>query len=60
MAKLIYSMIQSLDGYTEDERGDFSWGRYKTMVFWETAHTLPDKLPFFLEYARLWQAANSR
>ncbi len=26
MARLIYSMIQSLDGYTEDERGDFGWG----------------------------------
>jgi dihydrofolate reductase len=26
MAKLIYSMIQSLDGYTEDAHGDFSWG----------------------------------
>ena len=26
MGKLIYGMIQSLDGYTEDERGRFSWG----------------------------------
>ena len=26
MAKLIYSMITSLDGYTEDEHGDFGWG----------------------------------
>jgi dihydrofolate reductase len=26
MARLIYSMIQSLDGYTEDEHGDFGWG----------------------------------
>lgn len=26
MAKLIYSMLQSLDGYVEDEKGDFSWG----------------------------------
>jgi dihydrofolate reductase len=26
MAKLIYSMIMSLDGYTEDEHGDFGWG----------------------------------
>ena len=25
MAKLIYSMLMSLDGYTEDERGDFGW-----------------------------------
>jgi dihydrofolate reductase len=26
MAKLIYGMIMSLDGYTEDERGAFGWG----------------------------------
>jgi dihydrofolate reductase len=26
MDRLIYSMIQSLDGYTEDAQGDFSWG----------------------------------
>ena len=26
MAKLIYSMFTSLDGYTEDEQGDFGWG----------------------------------
>jgi hypothetical protein len=26
MAKLIYSMVMSLDGYTEDEHGRFGWG----------------------------------
>ncbi|MEO6062544.1 MAG: dihydrofolate reductase family protein [Thermoflexales bacterium] len=26
MAKLIYLMFTSLDGYTEDARGDFGWG----------------------------------
>ena len=26
MARLIYSMLMSLDGYTEDEHGDFGWG----------------------------------
>ncbi|HMH15446.1 MAG TPA: dihydrofolate reductase family protein [Edaphobacter sp.] len=26
MAKLIYSMVLSLDGYTEDEHGRFGWG----------------------------------
>ena len=26
MAKLIYSMLTSLDGYTEDEHGQFGWG----------------------------------
>ncbi|TAK14159.1 MAG: deaminase [Anaerolineae bacterium] len=83
MAKLIYSMILSLDGYTEDAHGDFDWGKpddeglhayinelassvgtylcgrrmYETMVFWETAHTLPDLPPVMLDWARLWQAA---
>ena len=26
LAKLIYSMMMSLDGYTEDEYGRFGWG----------------------------------
>jgi hypothetical protein len=26
VAKLIYSLFMSLDGYTEDERGGFGWG----------------------------------
>ena len=68
MGKLIYSMLTSLDGYTEDERGRFGWatpdeevhaaitalasslgtylyGRrmYDTMVYWETAHAVPDQ-----------------
>jgi dihydrofolate reductase len=31
---------------------------YETMVYWETAHTVPDQPPFILEYARIWQAAD--
>jgi hypothetical protein len=84
MAKLIYSMITSLDGYAEAADGDlgtgpaedeevfrfigdafrhvgtFLYGRrmYETMVFWETAHTLPELPPHMLEYARDWQAAD--
>jgi dihydrofolate reductase len=84
MAKLIYSMLTSLDGYTEDEHGRFGWGApedeavhsyinelgssfgtylygrrmYETMVFWETAHTLPDQPRFVLDFARQWQAAD--
>ena len=82
MAKLIYSMITSLDGYAEAAEGDlgpgaevpevhtfigdrfrsvrtYLYGRrmYDTMVFWETAHTLPDLPPHILQYARDWQAA---
>jgi dihydrofolate reductase len=83
MARLIYGMITSLDGYTEDARGDFSWGApedeelhtainvlassvgtylygrkmYETMVYWETAHTLPDLPQVMRDWARQWQAA---
>ncbi|GAB2796863.1 dihydrofolate reductase family protein [Rhabdobacter roseus] len=82
-AKLIYLMLTSLDGYTEDERGQFGWatpdddevhtyvnelgasistylyGRkmYETMVYWETAHQVPNQPKLVLEWARQWQAA---
>jgi dihydrofolate reductase len=78
MGKLIYSMLMSLDGYVEDERGRFGWGApedeevhsyinqlassagtylygrrmYETMVYWETAHTVPNQPQFVLEWAR--------
>ncbi|SDD55090.1 dihydrofolate reductase family protein [Auraticoccus monumenti] len=37
----------------------YLYGRrmYETMLFWETAHTLPDAPPHILEFARDWQAA---
>ena len=83
MAKLIYGMLMSLDGYVEDAHGRFGWsapedeavhsyinelassvgtylyGRrmYETMVYWETAHTIPDQPQFVLDWARQWQAA---
>jgi dihydrofolate reductase len=82
MAKLIYSMLTSLDGYTEDEHGKFGWGvpddeevhsyinelassvgtylygrrMYETMVYWETALTIPNQPQFVLDWARQWQA----
>ncbi|XVQ15535.1 dihydrofolate reductase family protein [Spirillospora sp. CA-255316] len=31
---------------------------YETMVYWETAHTVPDQPPFLLEFARIWQATD--
>ncbi len=83
MAKLIYMMNTSLDGYTEDEQGGFGWtapqdeevhtwifahvssfrtclyGRrlYETMLYWETAHTVPDQPQFALDFAKQWQGA---
>ena len=84
MGKLIYSMLISRDGYTEDDHGRFGWGApedeevhsyitalassvgtylygrrmYETMVYWETAHTIPDQPQFVLEWARQWRAAD--
>jgi dihydrofolate reductase len=83
MAKLIYSMITSLDGYAVAAEGDLGFGgdddpevhtfidevfrpvgtylygrrMYETMVFWETAHALPDAPPHIVQFARDWQAA---
>lgn len=83
MAKLIYGMIVSLDGYVEDAQGRFDWGApddealhayinelaapvgtylygrkmYEVMLYWETAHTLPDQPAVELAWARQWQAA---
>ncbi|WP_263415803.1 dihydrofolate reductase family protein [Terriglobus albidus] len=83
MAKLIYMMNISLDGYIEDEHGSFDWGApqdeevhtwifkhvssfrtclygrkvYEMMLYWETAHTIPDQPQFVLDFARQWQAA---
>src|SRR6266496_3913078 len=83
MAKLIYSVLGSLDGYFEDADGRFDWaapdedvhafvndlerpigtylyGRrmYETMVYWETAHTLPDQTPVIRDFAEIWRAAD--
>jgi len=83
VAKLLYGMLTSLDGYTEDGHGEFRWGApedeevhsyinelaspvgtylygrrmYEIMVYWETAHTVPDQPQFVLDWARQWQAA---
>ena len=82
MAKLIYSVITSLDGYVADEAGNFDWaapdeavhtfvnelersvgtylyGRrmYDTMVYWETANTVPNQPAFERDFTDIWQAA---
>jgi hypothetical protein len=83
MRRVIYGMITSLDGYTEDAQGDFSWGvpddeelharinvlassvstyrygrrMYETMVYWETAHTIPNQPQVERDWTRQWQSA---
>ena len=83
MAKLIYSSIESLDGYIEDADGKFDWaapdeevhrfvndlsrpvgtfllGRrmYETLVYWETAHTVPGLSSVEQDFAEIWRAAD--
>ena len=40
--------------------GTYLYGRrlYEVMVFWETAHTLPDQSRVIADYAEIWQAAD--
>jgi dihydrofolate reductase len=40
--------------------GTYLYGRrmYEVMVYWETAHTLPDQPPFVQDFAEIWQAAD--
>jgi len=40
--------------------GTHLYGRrmYEVMVFWETAHTLPDEPLLIKDYAEIWQAAD--
>ena len=40
--------------------GTYLYGRrmYETMVYWETAHTLPDQPPYIQDYGQIWQAAD--
>jgi dihydrofolate reductase len=40
--------------------GTYLYGRrmYEVMVYWETAHTLPDQPQFTRDFAEIWQAAD--
>jgi dihydrofolate reductase len=40
--------------------GTYLYGRrmYETMVYWETAHTLPGQEPVVEDFAEIWQAAD--
>ena len=41
--------------------GTHLYGRrlYEVMIGWETMHTLPDQTPVMLDFAAIWQAADS-
>jgi dihydrofolate reductase len=42
--------------------GTYLLGRrmYEVMVYWKTAHTVPDEPPVMRDFAAIWQAADSR
>ena len=44
----------------ERQVGTYLYGRrmYEVMVYWETAHTLPDRPQVEQDYAQIWQAAD--
>jgi dihydrofolate reductase len=52
----VHSFVNAL----EREVGTYLYGRrmYETMVYWETAHTLPDQPPVVEDFAEIWQAAD--
>jgi dihydrofolate reductase len=52
----VHSFVNEL----ERQVGTYLYGRriYETMVYWETAHTLPDQPPVVEDFAEIWQAAD--
>jgi dihydrofolate reductase len=52
----VHSFVNDL----ERSVGTYLYGRrmYETMVYWETAHTLPDQPSFIRDFAEIWQAAD--
>jgi len=52
----VHSFVNEL----ERPIGTYLYGRriYEVMVYWETAHTLPDQPPVVEDFAEIWQAAD--
>jgi dihydrofolate reductase len=52
----VHSFVNDL----ERPVGTYLYGRrmYEVMVYWETAHTLPDQSAFVRDFAQIWQAAD--
>jgi dihydrofolate reductase len=52
----VHSFVNDL----ERPIGTYLYGRrlYETMLFWETAHTIPDQPSYIRDYTDIWQAAD--
>jgi dihydrofolate reductase len=65
MGKLIYSMLTSLDGYTEDEHGRFGWGAPEDEEVHSYINALASSLGTYLYGRRMyetmvyWEAAHT-
>jgi hypothetical protein len=55
MAKLIYSMLTSLDGYTEDQHGHFGWGAPEDEVVHSYVNELASSLGTCLYGRRMYE-----
>jgi hypothetical protein len=55
MGKLIYSMITSLDGYTEDEHGRFGWGAPEDEEVHSYINALASSLGTYLYGRRMYE-----
>jgi dihydrofolate reductase len=52
--------VHSFVNQLERQVGTYLYGRriYETMVYWETAHTVPDQPSVVEDFAEIWQAAD--
>jgi dihydrofolate reductase len=55
MGKLIYSMLISLDGYTEDEHGQFGWGAPEDEVVHSYINELGSSFGTYLYGRRMYE-----
>lgn len=55
MAKLIYSMLSSLDGYTEDASGQFAWGAPQDAELHTYVNTLAAPLGTYLYGRKMYE-----
>src|SRR5712692_4983933 len=56
MAKLIYSMLTSLDGYTEDAQGHFGWGVPEDEEVHSYVNELASSLGTYLHWRRMYES----
>lgn len=55
MARLIYSMLMSLDGYTEDAHGDFGWGAPEDEAVHSYVNELASSIGTYLYGRRMYE-----